>query len=276
MMSINKLKHIGLSLLGLLIMTALISSCKEDLQLYDGPAQAHFPKSSDTYFVTSDENPYMLRVGLTNIAKSDRTITIAIDQANSTAIEGVDFSISGFQTVINSGEIFGEISITGDFDNLSQPKVVVFNISDGGGGEEGIAGFRQSFTLTLNQFCEYSRDALLGTYVNVSSFWGANFPCEVVAGNASDEVIVKGMYPEVINGRDVVIKIEQLGEVSYRATVAKQVAFDANTPYFGADYGPLSIEGGGTLNTCGEFNLVMAFTVSAGSFGSFNEILVKQ
>lgn len=274
-MNIDIIKNNGLRLIGLLLMVAFISSCEEDLQLYDGPAQAHFPQSSDTYFVTSEENPYALKIGLTNVANSDRTVNISIDESSSTAVEGVDFTINSFQTVIQQGELFGELTITGDFDNLSVPKVVVFNISDSD-GEDGNASFRQSFTLTLNQFCQYSRDALLGTYVNFSEFWGAGFLCEVVAGNASNEVIVQGMYPPEINGRNIVIRIEQLGEVSYRAVVVKQVAFDANTPIFAADYGPLSIEGSGVLNTCGEFNLNMAFTVSAGSFGVFNEVLVKQ
>ncbi|WP_460540999.1 hypothetical protein [Echinicola sediminis] len=275
MMSIDIIKCRGLMLIGLLLMAVCFSSCEEDLQLYDGPAQAHFPQSSDTYFVTAEENPYTLKIGLTNVASSDRTVSISIDENSSTAIEGVDFTINSFQTVIQQGELFGELTIRGDFDNLSASKVVVFNLTQSD-GEGGNAGFRQSFTLTLNQFCQYSRDALLGTYVNFSQFWGTGFLCEVVAGNASNEVIVQGMYPPEINGQNIVIRIDQLGEVSYRATVVRQVAFDANTPIFAANYGPLSIEGSGVLNTCGEFNLNLAFTVSAGSFGVFNEVLVKQ
>ncbi|ADR22865.1 hypothetical protein MATR_32860 [Marivirga tractuosa] len=256
-----------------LITSVVIFSCDRERHFYDGPSLVQFANSSSDYFVQSTNNEFEVLVGLTAAASESKTFDIVVVDSLSTAEEGVHFTLESQQITFGAGETLASLSVTGNFDALADgSRTVVFALQD----NPDAASFRQTFELNLIQFCEYDQDFLVGEYTVNSEFWGFSYPVNVVAGADEFTYVIEGLYDiGVPNAQDITFVINQVGEIEYTATVETQVAFDANTPVFAADYGPLSVTGTGAVNTCGEFALNLTFTVGAGSFGSYSEVLIK-
>lgn len=261
-----------LILLGVL---ALIS-CDQyaDPDIYKSESLTYFTQStSETYFVESGQSEYRIKVGVTDATDVDRVFIVSVNEEESDASTDA-YSLEDTFT-IEAGKYIGEVVVNGNFDNVVDGESIVIDLVDINGSS--IADFDNKFTLTFVRFCDYNQADLVGEWTLTSEFWGTAFPVNIVAGDDELTYIAQDLYGAlgIPNTQDVVIKVVQINSTTFELTIEKQGAFDANTPIFGANFGLLSIAGSGTLDTCGEMNMNLAFTVGAGSFGSYNEVLTK-
>ncbi|WP_137089711.1 hypothetical protein [Mangrovivirga cuniculi] len=246
-----------------LFIALVAMGCEPDPDIYDGPGQAHFPQSSYDYFVTSAEGAYEVPVYLTKAVGEDRTVTVEVS-GESTAEEGVHFSIASKSVTIPAGELSAPVSITGDFEALGTdgPQELVLTITQ----TENTAGFRQQTTVNLIQFCEYDINSLAGIYTMNSSFFEAQYPVVSQAGDGDAldyEFLYQADYP-------ITIEIIQIDDVTFEASIADQAAW--YSAFYETD---VYIRGSGQVNTCGQLTLsIEHYIPGLGSFGSYTEVLV--
>lgn len=257
----------------------------EDPLTYTGTSVPHFTASAEQLYLVSAEEPaFTIEVGVTNQTGSDQSISISVDDDNTTAIADVHYTLSATSVSVPNGSYVASFTVTGNFDQLGADgdRVLTLEIAN---PSEGAGDVNQTITIVLSQFCEYNINDLAGDYTVLSGFWADGdgvplaFPVTVeVADAAANQLRIVDMYDALglaDGDSDIIVTINQDGPLDFSNTVAKQKAFYATSPPFGAEYGDLSVEGGGGVNTCGELELTMEFTVAAGTFGSSTELLIK-
>lgn len=135
----------------------ILASCKQDDGFtnnnYTGSEVAYFTDgNASSYFVTPDADVFVIQVGATSLSTSDRTYGLEIDE-ESTAIEGVDFSLLSNTVTIAAGEYFSQVSVQGIFEGTTADgSNLVLNLvaQDGNGvASSGSA----TYTLNIVQLC---------------------------------------------------------------------------------------------------------------------------
>ncbi len=111
----------NITLTALMAAFALVS-CKKESLIYDGPVLVHFNSQGGALVVENpdDEFAYEIKVGLTKPADRDITINLEIDTTNSTAIEGLHFTLSSNQVVIPAGQTVASVKAVGIYENLEE------------------------------------------------------------------------------------------------------------------------------------------------------------
>ncbi|MEZ4803673.1 MAG: hypothetical protein R2797_12950 [Gelidibacter sp.] len=125
------------------------------------------PNASASLFVEEGQNAvYDVKIGISEPKPYDRSFTYSIDPS-STAVEGVDYTISSSLT-IPANSIVGQISITGNFENAvlegKKVKLILDSV------EGSVLGSRTAFTLTLVKSCPFSGLESLNYVAEVTAF----------------------------------------------------------------------------------------------------------
>ncbi|SDG41804.1 hypothetical protein [Psychroflexus sediminis] len=248
-------------------------SCEQnaDPDIYQSESLTYFTEStSANYFVAPGQSEYRIQVGVTDASDVDREFTVSVNEEETTASPNA-YSLENTFT-IEAGEYIGEVVVNGNFDNVVDGESIVIDLVEINGSS--IADFDNQFELTFFRFCEYSQASLVGEWTLNSEFWDTSYTVNIVAGEDEFTYIAQDLYGPTgfPNTQDIIINVVQIDDTTFELNVEKQGAFNAT---FAVNYGLLSIEGGGTLDTCGEMNMILEFTVAAGTFGEYNEVLTK-
>ncbi|MCX2743953.1 hypothetical protein OO013_08755 [Mangrovivirga sp. M17] len=229
-----------------LILFALCA-CEENYNFYEGPSIAHFAQPEYDYYVNAQEDPYLLPVYLTKVSSVDKSYTVELDLENTNADPDTDFSFDP-QVNIPAGELKGYVSVIGNFDSLISftTKKVAFKLTS----EEGKSAFRNSTSLNLHKFCEYSLNDLSGNYSFKLSQNSAPYQVSLTPG--INQLIAKDLYAP---GYDIRIYITMIDQVTYEVSIPKQLALEDNS-------GEIYVKGSGSLNTCGKILTTQVFTDS--------------
>ncbi|QCK15380.1 hypothetical protein [Mangrovivirga cuniculi] len=227
-----------------LLILIFLGACEENYNFYQGPAIAHFAKSRYDYYVNSREDSFLLPVYLTKSNSTDKTYTVELVNEETNAELDKDFSFNP-NVIIPAGELEGNITIKGSFDNLVpfQYKEVAFKLTN----SEGDQSFRNNTKLSIHKFCEYSLQNLSGFYY--FKFSESANPYVVSVKDGIAQLIAEDLYAE---GYDVRMYITKIDEVTYEVSVPKQVAMPGND-------GNIYVKGEGKLNTCGKIKLTQIF-----------------
>lgn len=202
-----------------------------------------------------ESNSIEVTVYTANVAGSDRTFNISVDESSTLNAEA--YNIPATVTIpANSNKATFTIEVS---DNNLPPAggTLVLEIE----GEEGLLT-GDPLELVVSKICEFDP---AGMYVNNSGFFGEEFPVEVIAGDEPNEYIIEDLYAE---GTDITFIVNE----DYSITVPFQDA------WVSGDYGQASIEGtdDARVSPCtGEIFLAVEHTVEAGSFGVITEELTK-
>jgi hypothetical protein len=248
------------------LLAMFLVNCKEEKSLYDGPMLVHFNDSEGSFYVQDKAMTYEIYVGLPFIANKDITVGVAIDAQGTSAVEGVSFSIANKSVTIPAGQSYAKIEINGIYAGTSPTgdtlKLDISSVSDG-----EIADFKNSYVLMIYQYCPFNIDDLVGTYDFTSNAFEDTWTVDV---QKVDDHTLRAMdlYE---TGYNIDIVLDDSDPSNFTATVAKQPAWTHSS------YGVASVKGAGTFSACSQTITVnLAHTVSAGSFGSYDEIFVKQ
>lgn len=256
----QNIKHLFLfALIGL-----FMASCGErEFDIYDGPNQGHFIGSSGTYFVQEADDPgFPIQIGSLSPASGNLTLNVEVVDSLSTAVEGTHYTLSSNSISFSDGQAISELLVTGNFDNLTSDQTLVLALTG-----DNVAGFDNTYTLNLTQFCPYLQAEFVGTYTFTTTAFGATYEVEAVAGASDNEVVFQNLYED---GFNVTVTLDASDPTNFTANVTKQEA------WISTDFGQASVEGSGTFNACERtISLNLEHTVSAGSFGVFAESLVK-
>ena len=188
---------------------------------------------------------------------SDRTFNLAVDQS-ATTTDAENYSVPATITVpANSKE--GTMTVTVTDNGLGvEAEMLVLKISNSDGLILG-----NDVNITIQKFCPFDINNFVGTYTYISGMFEDSWTVDVQKVD-DHTLVVKDM---VEAGKDVQIVLD---ETNLSASVAKQEVWTSAT------YGVASFEGAGTFSPCTyEIDLTLELTVSAGTFGTASEVLIK-
>lgn len=188
-----------------------------------------------------------------NTTGSDRTFTINVDE--SSTINADSYSLPQTITVpANSNEATFTVDVT-DNSIGDTGDTLVLELAEESGLSAG-----DPLTVNIAKICDFEP---VGTFINNSGWFEEEYPVVVEKGAAANQYVVKDMFAD---GTDITFTVN----ADFTVTVAKQNAWVSGT------YGQASVTGrpGSKFNPCSRVvTLVLQHTVSAGSFGTFTEVL---
>ncbi len=112
-------KKILMSTIMLLVLLSGFTSCQEERVVYDGPQYIMF---SDTLSVVGveEKGEYAdIYISSTMPMDKDRTLAVEVLEQESSAIEGVHYTIESNSVVIKAGELATSVRIRGHYENLT-------------------------------------------------------------------------------------------------------------------------------------------------------------
>ncbi|WP_417427728.1 hypothetical protein [Halpernia sp.] len=250
-------------------MTLSINSCTDnDALAYDGDSLLLFsaPQSSADVFVFSGtgSTDYKIPFGVAKQVETDSDVTLVVDAANSTAKEGVDFTIPNKTVTLKAGTATGVFPIKFLEGGATQSgKTVAFKLTS---NSLKNAGFNQNFAINVSLTCPVA--TFLGDFTNTESFFfnPGSVVSIVAAPNAQNQLIVKDYFPN-----DLVLNYDPN---TFVVTIPTQ-----SCGFSYAAYGNVSVRKPSDATLVSSFNpctrvltLYMNYFVSAGSFGDGQDI----
>ena len=153
------MKRILVLLISVLTVFACETEDSQKAENYNGTAVTYFTDgSAASYFVSQVSGPFDIQIGSTVLSNSARTYTVQVDP-ESTASEGVDFSLVNSSVTIPAGEYFGTVSIQGIFDGTTPDgSTLILRLV----GDDAMVN--NKFTVSIVQACPLEAD-FAGNYL---------------------------------------------------------------------------------------------------------------
>lgn len=182
--------------IGLVVVSLLLTRCaSNEVELYNGPSQIHFVEETGSMIV-NDSNPiFSIEVGVSKPVDYKRTFDVVIDTESSSAIEGQSFELLNSQVLVEAGKTMATIDVQGLFDG-SEPSGVLLKLKLSSENKDEVAQFKNSFELELFKFCEFNRDAFIGTYHVYEHANNGEFEYDVTITEGDDpySVFISGLW----------------------------------------------------------------------------------
>ena len=261
------------SILTIFAVMFLVNSCRNDGELaYTGDSLLLFtaPQSSAKAVIASGggNSVYNVTFGVTKTLESDGDVTLVVDAANSTAKEGVDFTIANKTTTLKAGSATGSIPVTLlESGATLAGKSIAFKLQS---NTLKSAKFNQDLKLNITLACDFVNTKFNGNYKVVTDTWedyaiGDLVP--VTPGGAANQVYIRATnnpYLRNSNGATAYMILTVAADGS--AVVTSNVPFD-----YGSFLAPIT--GSGKVDRCtGDINLSV---VNYGNNKNFVLVLKK-
>nr|WP_319397990.1 hypothetical protein [uncultured Carboxylicivirga sp.] len=197
-------KYLSLVAVGLLLW-----NCQpNEVATYDGPSQIHFIESRGSMIIDGNNPEYNIKVGVNRAVDTDRIFTVVIDEENTSSVEGVDFEFVNKEITIAAGEVLGEVTIKGIFEG-AEPLGTQLSLRLNSSISNEVAEYSNEYTLQLYKFCDFDRDAFIGTYMvyEHSTYGEFEYTAKVTAGDDPYSVYIDGFWD--VSGSKVEIRFDR-------------------------------------------------------------------
>ncbi|EFK37880.1 Uncharacterised protein [Chryseobacterium gleum] len=264
-----------LKYLSIPIFALIISACSErDDAVYDGDNFVSFGAESSEATVVKGTTSKEVAVVYTTLseAKQNTEVKIAVDAANSTAVEGVDFKILNKTDNLAAGQKVGNFKIQLLESGAKETqKTITFKISS---PSVANATFNQTHTLKYSLECPFNMSGFTGTYKVVTDTWEDYSPGALItiqpgpAANQFKILSTNNPYISNPNTSYMLVTVQTNGNI----TVASNEAFS-----YGGTTGNMNVSGTGSVNFCTNGINISALTFSgaAGTSSGNKFVLVK-
>lgn len=141
--------------IAIIMLAFILVSCEEDLIRYTGGNPAAYSFKNETQVIGVCEPTQQVTVESTIKTDSDRSITVSIDEEETSA-ETDEYSFSSFQVVIPAGKFIGSTDVTIDFaevpDNVERELILNLEIpSNGSLNTRGSTAIEYTSACALNE-----------------------------------------------------------------------------------------------------------------------------
>ncbi len=146
-------------LLTAVVLSTFMFSCDEDdtRQVYNSGTVTYFTETASNLFVTTDNPSTTIEVVSTTTSSAARTYQLSVNTDETTAIEGVDYTLAASSVTIPAGSYFGSFEVGGLFDGaLETGSTLVLDLAG-----DNTAVFDNQYSLGIFKLCESD---LGGTY----------------------------------------------------------------------------------------------------------------
>lgn len=164
-------KKIFLGMVALLVMLAGLTSCEEQRTVYDGPLYIMFADTLSVLGVENSEEVFDIHIAATQASDKDRTLAVEVVDKESSAIEGVHYTLESNTVVIKAGELATSVRVRAIYDNLTideDPTLVLRLITDDDVQWSLYEG--NETKVILRKICPFDINAFTGYAVVTSTF----------------------------------------------------------------------------------------------------------
>ena len=166
-------------LLGIVMPFALLAaftSCKEEHITYQGAEYIMFADTLTVLGVENSEEVFDITISATTASDQDRTMAVEVIDKESSAIEGVHYTIESNTVTIKAGELATSVRIRANYENLTieeDPSIKLHLITDEELQWDLYEGGNETKVL-LRKVCPFDINAFSG-YVMVTSTFLYNY-----------------------------------------------------------------------------------------------------
>ena len=164
-------KKIFLGMVASLVMLAGLTSCEEQRTVYDGPLYIMFADTLSVLGVENSEEVFDIHIAATQASDKDRTLAVEVVDKESSAIEGVHYTLESNTVVIKAGELATSVRVRAIYDNLTideDPMLVLRLITDDDVQWSLYEG--NETKVILRKICPFDINAFTGYAVVTSTF----------------------------------------------------------------------------------------------------------
>lgn len=164
-------KKIFLGMVASLVMLAGLTSCEEQRTVYDGPLYIMFADTLSVLGVENSEEVFDIHIAATQASDKDRTLAVEVVDKESSAIEGVHYTLESNTMVIKAGELATSVRVRAIYDNLTideDPTLVLRLITDDDVQWSLYEG--NETKVILRKICPFDINAFTGYAVVTSTF----------------------------------------------------------------------------------------------------------
>lgn len=164
-------KKIFLGMVASLVMLAGLTSCEEQRTVYDGPLYIMFADTLSVLGVENSEEVFDIHIAATQASDKDRTLAVEVVDKESSAIEGVHYTLESNTVVIKAGELATSVRVRAIYDNLTideDPTLVLRLITDDNVQWSLYEG--NETKVILRKICPFDINAFTGYAVVTSTF----------------------------------------------------------------------------------------------------------
>lgn len=164
-------KKIFLGMVASLVMLAGLTSCEEQRTVYDGPLYIMFADTLSVLGVENSEEFFDIHIAATQASDKDRTLAVEVVDKESSAIEGVHYTLESNTVVIKAGELATSVRVRAIYDNLTideDPTLVLRLITDDDVQWSLYEG--NETKVILRKICPFDINAFTGYAVVTSTF----------------------------------------------------------------------------------------------------------
>jgi hypothetical protein len=191
-----------------LAVVLLLAGCKRNyIQEVTPPSQQKINTATfagDYFVVNNPATEFKIPVGITAVSNVDRTIQFSYTSSTGAA-SGAQYTAPASIT-IPAGKTFDTLRIKGIFAGLAGGRKDVLKIRLSGGDQPNFVG-KDSFVLTLQQFCALDMSVFNGDFVVVRDDWNDYLPGDVVPLTSSGNTITF-YYPTDIDPKPLLIQVD--------------------------------------------------------------------
>ncbi len=164
-------KKIFLGMVASLVMLAGLTSCEEQRTVYGGPLYIMFADTLSVLGVENSEEVFDIHIAATQASDKDRTLAVEVVDKESSAIEGVHYTLESNTVVIKAGELATSVRVRAIYDNLTideDPTLVLRLITDDDVQWSLYEG--NETKVILRKICPFDINAFTGYAVVTSTF----------------------------------------------------------------------------------------------------------
>ncbi len=253
----------------------LLSSCKDEAEVYDGQPALHFNKGTNGEAVVRENTgstTVNIDFGTIQSLSGAAQVKLVVDKTVSTAVEGTDFQILTPEVTVNGGQIDGKFQVKLlEATATVEPKVIVFKLQS---SSIPNATFDQTYILRYTKSCLFNIAPFTGTYKVVIDTFEDYEPGNTVT-------VQQGPSPnqfKILANNNPYITNFSTAYMLVTVSVDGNITVQSNEPFnYGGATGALGVTGTGTVNFCtGAINISkLDFAGPAGSALGNQFVLVK-
>jgi len=290
----KKANFILCSILGAFILSMGLSSCKKNTAVVPPTFTAvSFVNSPGvgSYFVRSNNAPFLIPIGITTVSSSDRTIPVTI--TSKTAVAGTQYSTAPTSVTIKAGAYQDTIRFSGLFSGYpSTRKADTITVKLGGG--YAFVNGQDTYQFTTQGYCDVVQANLIGAYTRTLDYYPATngapsastYTCTIANWTpltaTTATVLLQNFNSTLDNGfgpfaptdpgtTGLTATLNWTNPSSFTITIASQ-NFVAHL----YTYGQSTISGSGTWSSCDQkFTITATVKVSAGSFSPETIVMLR-
>lgn len=174
-----------------------LMGCENDPIHYSGPSFVSFNEGTVNKVVKENEDGILeITLGVSQTSNEDRSFSVSVDAANTTAVEGQDYDFVNKSVTIPAGEYTGVIKVKGYYDKLTPDavKLTLNLVADQSMLQEGTT---TQIAINLSRFFEVTMDWLEGEWSAQDTKNGENdgeaYDMEIQQING-DTIAISGLF----------------------------------------------------------------------------------